>query len=163
MVSIAPFSARAGSAGQGDRSPAVVRVLGIPGDDRRVAHGDVELGEQAGHPAKGCRPAAGATASAIEFQCPGGVYVPELSFQNLAIWVSSAVRVVLLTSPRFKVSLTAFAYSWLVIDGGGGGLKLAVARHRKRLKRGPLRVFSGCKRRRRRLPVARPPIPECSR
>src|SRR5262249_8878342 len=62
-----------------------------------------------------------ATAAAISFQWPGGGAVPELSFQNSAIWVWSGVRVVLLAAPRLSTWLSAAAYSGLSRAGGLGG------------------------------------------
>src|SRR5438105_12486044 len=47
--------------------------------------------------------------------------VPSPSFQNLAICVCSAVRVVLSTRPRLLTSLKAAAYSALSSAGGGAG------------------------------------------
>src|SRR3954447_21671203 len=47
--------------------------------------------------------------------------VPSPSFQNRAICVCSAVRVVLSARPRLLTSLKAAAYSALVSAGGGAG------------------------------------------
>ena len=47
--------------------------------------------------------------------------MPPLSFQNRALWVWSAVRVVLLAAPRLSVWTAASIHSWLATAGGGAG------------------------------------------
>ena len=75
----------------------LVGVLVVPGDDGGVGQGDVEQGEEAGVLGEAVAP--WRAIAAIWFQCPGGVSVPTPSAQKRAIWVWSAVRVVLLV-PR---------------------------------------------------------------
>src|SRR5437763_16710923 len=66
-------------------------------------------------------PCCWATVAAMAFQWPGGVAVPVASFQNCAICVWSAVRVVLLTAPILSTWFTASAHAWLVRAGGPTG------------------------------------------
>src|SRR5687767_11579203 len=63
------------------------------------------------------RPCCPLTSCAITFQCPGGVTVPAPSAQNLAISVSSSVRVALVADPSAFVWLYSSAHSWLSSAG----------------------------------------------
>src|SRR5688572_26509465 len=67
------------------------------------------------------RPCCALTSCAITFQWPGGVTVPAPSAQNLAISVSSRVRVALVADPISFVWLYSSAHSWLSSAGGAGG------------------------------------------
>ena len=58
-----------------------------------------------------------ATMEASRLRWPGGVEVPAPLFQNRAMAVWFADRVVLLTEPIAFTSLNALAYSWLFIAG----------------------------------------------
>ena len=114
-----------GGADRGHRPPEVVLVLGVPGGDEGVGHGDVQQGEQAG------------VADQVELLFRGhllGDDVPVAEGVGGAgrrpprrgrSRVCSAVRVVLVLRPRSLTSLKAAAYSALSSAGGAGGRNCA--------------------------------------